>query len=99
MPSVRVRASIREIVPAPSFELTTHTQSSEAATSVGVLPTDVTDVSSSDTGSTAPTEFGVASSAALRAERHGEDDRDDGRCKRAPHRPRAGDPRSVAGVG
>ena len=37
----RVSASIREIVPAPSFELITHTQSSEAATSVGVLPTGI----------------------------------------------------------
>ncbi len=62
--SLRVRASIREIVPVPSFELITQTQSSEAATSVGVLPTEVTDVSSSDKGSMAPTEFGAASSAA-----------------------------------
>ena len=59
----------------------THTQSSDAATSVGVLPTDVTDVSSSETGSTAPTEFGVASSAVARAKRQREDNGDDRDCE------------------
>ena len=56
--TTRVFASIREIVPAPSFELITQTQSSEAVTSVGAVPTGIAATTLRETGSMAATEFG-----------------------------------------
>ena len=52
--------SIREIVPAPSFELITQTQSSEAATVVGAAPTGIAATTVRETGSIAASEFGGA---------------------------------------
>ena len=56
----RELGSIREIVPAPSFELITQTQSSEAVTVVGAAPTGIAATTLRETGSMAATEFGGA---------------------------------------
>src|SRR4029453_18506427 len=59
----RVRASILEIVPIPSFEFTTQIQRGDAAVAVGAFPTGTAATASSERGSTSASEFGRTSTA------------------------------------